>query len=137
MAEENGTENPIVESFEETTSNYFRNTKLGLSDTRIKRDSEMIIASHNHDTILEIQSFMESNLNGCKLEFAQLQGLADHLTILLHKKGYHVYKYLPFGATETIVPYLIRRAQELSQMRYPLVLQYELIVDELRTRLGL
>jgi proline dehydrogenase len=71
------------------------------------------------------------------VEYAQLLGLADHLTIQLKRQGYPVYKYLPYGPTTTMVPYLIRRAQELSQMKYPLTLQYDLIKNEFRHRLGL
>lgn len=48
---------------------------------------------------------------GLKIEFAQLLGLADHLTVQLKRQGFTVYKYLPYGPTPTMVPYLIRRAQ--------------------------
>ena len=58
------------------------------------------------------------------ISFAQLMGLADHLTYDLKNQGHKVYKYLPWAQTEVMVPYMIRRAQELNQMKYPLDIQY-------------
>ena len=59
--------------------------------------------------------------------YAQLLGLADHLTFELRDKGYQVYKYLPWAKTDVMIAYMIRRAIELQQMRYPLDMQYDLL----------
>ena len=64
-------------------------------------------------------------------------GLADHLTWKLKDDGLTVYKYLPWAETEVMVPYMIRRGQELNQMKYPLDIQYELIKDEIGNRFKL
>jgi len=39
-------------------------------------------------------------------------GLADHATYSLLKEGYNVYKYVPFGETDIMMPYLCRRTEE-------------------------
>ncbi len=69
------------------------------------------------------------------MSFAQLYGLADHLTWQLKEQNHQVYKYLPWAETPVMIAYMIRRAEELSQMKYPLDMQYELLKDELRARL--
>lgn len=69
-----------------------------------------------------------------RLGFAQLLGLADHLTWKINSDKYRVYKYLPWAKTEVMIAYMIRRAEELSQMRYPLETQYGLLKHELKAR---
>jgi proline dehydrogenase len=102
------------------------------------KGSQIVIASHNQETLEDIKALDKKYTNpAVQVEYAQLLGLADHLTIQLKQQGYPVYKYLPYGPTSTMVPYLIRRAQELSQMKYPLKLQYDLIIDEFKQRMGL
>jgi len=46
------------------------------------------------------------------LQFAQLKGMADRLSLGLAKTGFEVRKYLPFGPVEKVMLYLIRRAEE-------------------------
>lgn len=54
-------------------------------------------------------------------------GLADHLTFKSKLDGFRVYKLLPWAKVDVMMGYMIRRAQELSQMRYPLDTQFELL----------
>lgn len=61
------------------------------------------------------------------VSYAQLLGLADHVTWQLRSQNMKVYKYLPWAQTEVMVPYMIRRAQELNQMKYPLDIQFDLL----------
>ena len=90
---------------------------------------EVVVATHNVDTIQEALDIMKSHAKHPKVSFAQLLGLADHLTWYLKNQGLPVYKYLPWAETEVMVPYMIRRAQELNQMKYPLDIQYSLLKD--------
>ena len=42
--------------------------------------------------------------------------MADHLTFSLGLGGYKAYKYVPYGSLHEVMPYLIRRAQENSDI---------------------
>lgn len=50
-------------------------------------------------------------LNGC-VRFGQLRGFSDQVTGELAAEGFKVFKYVPYGPTEQVMPYLVRRGQE-------------------------
>ena len=100
-------------------------------------EGEVVVATHNQDTIEEAISIKQKYPHSPVVSFAQLLGLADHLTCQLRARDMRVYKYLPWAETEVMVPYMIRRAQELNQMKYPLDIQYDLLRHELGLRMTL
>jgi proline dehydrogenase len=58
----------------------------------------------------------ENKISTENVRFAQLKGFSDQVTNKLALQNYKVYKYLPFGPTEVVMPYLVRRGQESRQV---------------------
>jgi proline dehydrogenase len=98
-------------------------------------EGEVIVATHNFDTINSALGIKQKYAQPPTVSFAQLLGLADHLTFKLNQDKHTVYKYLPWAETEVMIPYMIRRAQELNQMKYPLDIQFTLLTHEMKARL--
>lgn len=72
---------------------------------------EVIVATHNQDTIMETAKIYNSGNSKLRVSYAQLLGLADHLTFKSKMDGFRVYKYLPWAKVDVMVAYMIRRAE--------------------------
>ncbi|XP_058112335.1 proline dehydrogenase 2, mitochondrial-like [Magnolia sinica] len=70
-----------------------------------------------------------------KLQFAQLKGMADGLSLGLRNGGFNVSKYLPFGPVENVIPYLLKRAEENRDLLSASTLDRQLMSKELKRRL--
>ncbi len=68
---------------------------------------------------------------------AQLKGFSDQITGTLANEGYQVYKYLPYGPTDTVMPYLVRRGQESRQVLREQKFQNEFLKAEIYRRITL
>ena len=62
--------------------------------------------------------------------FSQLYGMSDHITYNLAAANYNVTKYLPYGPIESVIPYLIRRAQENTAIAGQMGRELQLITKE-------
>ncbi len=135
IAKEKGVECPIVECFDKTTENYMNSFETIVKSFNSLEDGEVIVATHNINTVEATQNVYKVSGSKLRVCYGQLLGLADHLTWKLKSEGFRVYKYLPWAETEVMIAYMIRRAEELNQMRYPLDTQYALLSHELKWRL--
>lgn len=66
--------------------------------------------------------------------FSQLYGMSDHITYNLANKGYNIAKYVPYGKVKTMIPYLIRRAEENSSVTGQSSRELLMIKQELKRR---
>ncbi|KAG2499525.1 hypothetical protein HYH03_002471 [Edaphochlamys debaryana] len=66
--------------------------------------------------------------------FGQLLGMADHLTLTLGRAGFKAYKYVPYGRVGQVMPYLLRRAAENSDIMKGSKHDLALLSAELRRR---
>ena len=69
-----------------------------------------------------------------RIHFAQLYGMSDHISFNLVKQAYNVSKYLPYGPINSVIPYLIRRAQENTSVKGQTGRELSLINTELERR---
>ena len=60
--------------------------------------------------------------------------MSDHLTYNLAEMGYNVAKYVPYGEVRTVMPYLLRRAEENSSVKGQSSRELKMIRKEIRRR---
>lgn len=83
----------------------------------------MVLASHNAETVQKARAILDSGERGTEVAFAQLQGMADEVSCeivaantnaAMEKKSdtVKVIKYMVWGTTGECTKYLHRRAQE-------------------------
>jgi proline dehydrogenase len=65
---------------------------------------------------------------------SQLYGMSDNITFNLARAGYNVAKYVPYGPVSSVMPYLMRRAQENSAIAGQGSRELRLIQTERRRR---
>ena len=162
--QERGEESPIHSTIEETHQCYDNVLEMLLrekvSDGKLA-SLEVMCATHNRESIeraLDLLEELELN-NGNRqdtstigtaaeksspvglpcsaVHFAQLYGMSDNLTFPLGKYKYHAYKYVPYGQMDEVLPYLIRRAEENSDVFGNASVELRLLFGELKQRFKL
>jgi len=66
--------------------------------------------------------------------FSQLLGMSDHISSNLASAGYNVAKYVPYGPVISVLPYLIRRAQENTSIAGQTGRELRMILQEKKRR---
>ena len=130
---------PIHNTKKDTDASYDDNVRFVLEESKksANRRIELMLASHNQDSILKAISLMEKlhiDRNDPTVCFAQLYGMMDNLTYGLGKQGYRVFKYVPYGEVKLAMPYLIRRAKENSSITSGAARELQMIKSELKRR---
>lgn len=113
---------PIQPSFEATSENYHKTLTeclrriKQLKDQGVKEKKiAVLVASHNEDTVrLAVQKMAEIGIEpgDGTIMFGQLLGMCDFISYSLGNAGYGIYKYVPYGPVNEVLPYLSRRAVE-------------------------
>ncbi|KAF3554394.1 hypothetical protein F2Q69_00016056 [Brassica cretica] len=133
-----GYKSPVHDTIQETHACY--NECMGFLMEKASNGTgiAVILATHNTDSgKLGARKASELGIdkeNG-KIEFAQLYGMSDALSLGLKRAGFNVSKYMPYGPVETAVPYLIRRAYENRGMMSTGALDRQLMRMELKRRI--
>jgi proline dehydrogenase len=136
-AEDNGAADPIYASLEDTHASYNGAIEETIRNIGKGREVEIMIATHNQQSVeLALKLMKEHGLSaGDGVFFGQLLGMSDFITLPLGLGGYKAYKYVPYGAVDEVMPYLLRRAQENSDLLGGAKLEIELINKEIKRRL--
>ncbi|KAG0046196.1 hypothetical protein BGZ83_008612 [Gryganskiella cystojenkinii] len=97
----------------------------------------LFVASHNKDSVIRtcerMQEFDLSPQSGLVM-FGQLMGMCDQISYTLGQHGYGIYKYVPYAPLHSILPYLVRRAQENSSVLGGVEVERRLLWEELKSR---
>uniref|UniRef100_A0A3Q3VI54 Proline dehydrogenase n=1 Tax=Mola mola TaxID=94237 RepID=A0A3Q3VI54_MOLML len=136
-AQEIGYEDPINPDYESTNRMYHRCLDYVLDEIALNRKANMMVASHNEDTIKHtLRRMHELGLlpTDNKVSFGQLLGMCDQISFPLGQAGFPVYKYVPYGPVNEVLPYLSRRAQENRGFMKGAQKERELLWQELKRR---
>lgn len=116
LAKEQGRESPIWDTIQESHNCYNNNVMLLLKE--MKGTDKMVFGTHNLETIEMLKDLLKGDYAHRKhlVKIGQLQGFSDQLTYDLAAEGFDSFKYVPFGPTEEVMPYLVRRGQESRQV---------------------
>lgn len=98
-----------------------------------------MVASHNREsTILTVEEMERQHVlpRSGVVHFGQLFGMQDQISYTLGKNGYSIYKYLPYGVIDEVIPYLLRRAQENSSVLGGVNKERALMWQEVKDRLS-
>ncbi|XP_038622808.1 hydroxyproline dehydrogenase [Tachyglossus aculeatus] len=115
LARKAGTPDPTQPDYEATSHSYSRCLELMLGQVlRRGPQCRLMVASHNEQSVRQAARRM-SEL-GIRPDgpvcFGQLLGMCDQVSLALGQAGYAVYKSIPYGSLDEVLPYLSRRAQE-------------------------
>lgn len=97
----------------------------------------VMCGSHNDVSNLLLTQWMaENNIDPSdkRIWFAQLYGMSDNISFNLARAGYNVVKYVPYGPVRSVMPYLLRRAQENTSVAGQSSRELTLIRKELKRR---
>ncbi len=95
------------------------------------------VGTHNENSctrVVELMRQLDIAPEHKDVSFAQLLGMSDHISYNLANGGYQVCKYVPYGPVKTVVPYLIRRAEENTSVAGQTSRELFLIRKELQRR---
>ncbi|XP_064470810.1 hydroxyproline dehydrogenase-like [Ornithodoros turicata] len=134
-------EDPVCDSYDSTNKSY--NKSMSFLIEKVKNTEQQlrfIIASHNEDSIraaLKRMRELDMPADHPSVNFGQLLGMYDQITYPLAEQGYNVYKSIPYGPMDDVLPYLARRASEnRAVLRGPLK-ERQMLAKEIRYRLKL
>ncbi|XP_053120291.1 hydroxyproline dehydrogenase [Hemicordylus capensis] len=139
LAKEKGYPDPVHPSWEATNNSYQRCLDFALDRVAAARGRfELIVATHNEASVMHaVQRMAEMgiNKNAGPVSFGQLLGMCDQVSLALGQAGYAIYKSIPYGSVEEVIPYLIRRAHENQSVLLGIRKERDLLRLELRRRI--
>ncbi|XP_062445643.1 proline dehydrogenase 1, mitochondrial isoform X1 [Rhea pennata] len=133
-----GYEDPINPTYEKTSEMYHRCLDYILEEIKHSGKANVMVASHNEDTVkLTLRRMAELGIHPSekKVYFGQLLGMCDQITFPLGQAGFPVYKYVPYGPVNEVLPYLSRRAQENRGFMKRVNRERDLLWSEFKRRL--
>lgn len=136
-AQVNNYTSPICATKEETDKSYNTGLLVAMENIDI---TTVFSGSHNEESnqilVREIKN-RNMKVNDDRVWFSQLYGMSDHISYNLSHHGYNVAKYVPYGPVKSVMPYLIRRAEENTSIAGQTTRELSLIETELKRRLSI
>jgi len=128
-------EYPIHRCYNETNDSYNQAVRLCL-EAVVSDNLRVTVATHNLKSAELALSQVQSNpILKSGVNFAQINGLGDHISMALSLQGCQVLKLLPCGTVDEVLPWLSRRLQENNVATDRVSMEKNLIGKELRSRI--
>lgn len=129
-----GYKSPIQLSKENTDNDFDKAVDICLENIDIVT---LCAGTHNEASTMHLVNKMgelKISNDHPHVYFSQLYGMSDHITYNLADAGYNVTKYLPYGPVKSVIPYLIRRAEENTGISGQMGRELRLIIEEKNRR---
>lgn len=129
-----GYPSPICNTKQETDNSYNQALMITLDNLDI---AELFSGTHNEESNQLLVNEIEKrklNHNDSRIWISQLYGMSDHISYNLAYHGYNVTKYVPYGPVKSVLPYLMRRAEENTAIAGQTTRELSLIEKELKRR---
>lgn len=112
-------DDPINPDYDATTVMYDSVFREIIEEVKRRPRGKVAVmcATHNEDTVRHVLNIMREQGIGPQQHvccFGQLYGMCDHMSFPLGQAGFSVYKYVPYGPVQGVMPYMSRRVQENS-----------------------
>jgi len=133
-AEDQGYPDPIHESKSDTDNSF--NSGLVFCLENVDRIA-FCCGSHNEYSNKYLAKRLdekELSRTDKRIYFAQLFGMSDHISFNLAHAGFNVAKYLPYGPVKSVLPYLLRRAEENTAVMGQSTRELNLVKKEIARR---
>lgn len=132
-----GVPSPVHPNIEATHRSYDSCAAFMLEQAA-SNDGSVVLATHNLNSgraaAAKVQELGLSRGNP-RVQFGQLKGMADVLSLSLVHAGFRVSKVLPFGSVADFIPFIVRRAEENRGLLGNTVIDRQFLRAELRRRL--
>ncbi len=133
-AQQNGYPSPIQPDKKSSDHDYDESLRYCVDHIA---NTYICAGTHNEQSsILLVDLMADKGIapNDERVYFSQLLGMSDHISFNLSAAGYQVAKYVPYGPVKSVLPYLIRRAQENTSAKGQAGRELQLIEKELKRR---
>jgi len=136
---------PLVASKQDTDVQYNQALTLLLSQLaadckgdHATASAAMVIATHNVPSVLHAVNLMTElgiPSNQQAVQFAQIKGMCENVTLALGQAGYNSNQLVLFGDFQEIFPWLLRRIEENSDVLSAMAEQRKSLWTEVLRRL--
>merc|ERR1712156_54878 len=122
---------PINDSYEATGEMYLKVISYLLT----KPDIYAVAATHNEKAVGEIVDMLKKKTENNTIVFGQIYGMGEQITMPLANDGFTVYKSVPYGPLDEVLPYLSRRVTENRAVLAGARKERDLLASELSRRI--